>query len=426
MFSNIQFFLDDDLIYYTNFANRKRLCLLKEFEKKIFEQTHDNNSHVDFNRTYETIIVNFYFRKLNNRLHRYIAHCHQCNLCQTKRHASYDNLNLIVSSSILFYIVCFDFILAFSKRQEMNVALTTTCMFSKKSMIMIDKNTYSAKDWIDVMIDDLVNWEMSRAFIHDKDKKFLFVFWKTIFKKLSVQYLAFVVYHSQINDQSERTNQIVEIVLRYILTINLDLDWMTFLSIIRARLNNFFNTSIDLSFNEIIMKFKTRDSFALLKHDEFSKNWLKRKTINVIKTEIVIVWVNLTTKIVYDKHHKFLKLKMSDQVFLRLHKRYFLSFVKSSKLSIQRIESFKILEKKSNLTYKLDILKNWKIHFVIFIAHLESILNDDDLYDRERSSHSKSIVEFNKNWHDYEVESLLKHRIKRYDRDKSMFEYLIR
>ena len=54
------------------------------------------------------------------------------------------------------------------------------------------------------MIDDLANWEMSRAFIHDKDKKFLFVFWKTIFKKLSVQFLVFAIYHSQTNDQSER------------------------------------------------------------------------------------------------------------------------------------------------------------------------------------------------------------------------------
>ena len=174
------------------------------------------------------------------------------------------------------------------------------------------------------------------------------------------------------------------------------------------------------------MRFKTRDSFALLRHDESSKNWLKRKTINVIETKVVIVWINLTIKIIYDKHHKSLKLKIDDQVFLRLHKEYFLSFVKFSKLSIQRIESFKILEKKNDLTYKLDILKNWKIHFVIFIAYLELIFNDDDLYDRERSSHSKSIVEFNKNWHDYEVESLLKHRIKRYDRDKSMFEYLVK
>ena len=214
--------------------------------------------------------------------------------------------------------------------------------------------------------------------------------------------------------------------MRYALIVNLDLDWVTFLSILRTRLNNLFSASIDLSSNEIIMRFKIRDSLALFRHDESLKNWLKRKTINVIETKVVIAWINLTIKIIYDKHHKSLKLKIDDQVFLRLHKEYFLFFVKFSKLSIQRIESFKILERKSDLTYKLDILKNWKIHFVIFIAHLESIFNDDDLYDRERSSHSESIVEFNKNWHDYEVENLLKHLIKRYDRDKSMFEYLVK
>ena len=146
MFSNIQFSLDDDFIYYTNFANRKKLCLFKKFEKNIFDQAHDNNSHVDFNTTYETIIVNFYFRKLNNRLYRYITYCHQCNLCQTKRHALYDNLKFIVNSSILFHIVCFDFILVLSKRQKMNVALTTTCKFSKKFIIITNKNFYFIKD----------------------------------------------------------------------------------------------------------------------------------------------------------------------------------------------------------------------------------------------------------------------------------------
>ena len=134
----------------------------------------------------------------------------------------------------------------------------------------------------------------------------------------------------------------------------------------------------------------------------------------------------MTIKIIYDKHHKFLKLKINDQVFFRLHKKYFLSFVKFSKLSIQRIEFFRILEKKSDLTYKLDILKIWKIHFIIFIAHLESIFNEDDFYHRERSSYLKSIIEFNKNWYDYEVENLLKYRIKWYDREKLMFEYLIK
>ena len=33
---NIQFYLVDDLLYFTNFLNKIRLYLSKKFEKKIF------------------------------------------------------------------------------------------------------------------------------------------------------------------------------------------------------------------------------------------------------------------------------------------------------------------------------------------------------------------------------------------------------
>ncbi len=108
----IQFTLNDELIYFINYAQRKRLCLSKKFEKEIFEQIYDDNYHANFLRTYEAITINFYFRKLTKQLKRYIAHCCQCNMCQIKRHQSYDNLNLIISPLVLFYTMSFDFILA--------------------------------------------------------------------------------------------------------------------------------------------------------------------------------------------------------------------------------------------------------------------------------------------------------------------------
>ena len=132
MFSGIQFSINDDLIYYIDFVNRKRLCLFKKFEKEIFEQIHDRNHHAEFIKTYEVILINFYFRKLSNRLQRYIAHCRECNLCQIKRHQSYDNLNSIISPSISYYTMSFDFILSLSFNQKMNAILSTTCKFFKK------------------------------------------------------------------------------------------------------------------------------------------------------------------------------------------------------------------------------------------------------------------------------------------------------
>ena len=81
LFSNIQFSIDDDLTYYIDFVNRKKLCLFKKFKRKIFKQIHNRNYHAEFIKTYEVISINFYFHKLSNRLQRYIIHYRKCNLC---------------------------------------------------------------------------------------------------------------------------------------------------------------------------------------------------------------------------------------------------------------------------------------------------------------------------------------------------------
>ncbi len=75
MFFKIQFILNDKLIYFINYAQRKRLYLFKEFEKEIFKQVYNNNYYASFLRIYETITTNFYFRKLIKRLKQYIAYC---------------------------------------------------------------------------------------------------------------------------------------------------------------------------------------------------------------------------------------------------------------------------------------------------------------------------------------------------------------
>ena len=276
------------------------------------------------------------------------------------------------------------------------------------------------------MMNDLVDWDISRAFIHDRDRKFLFDFWKIVFKKLSVEFLISTIYHSQIDEQSERTNQIVEIALKYTLTNNLDLNWVVFLLTLRARLNNLSNAVIDLSLNEVIMNFKIRDSLALLKFDKEDKKWLQKRAINRTKIEIAIVWANIRAKIIYDRHHRSLVLQSGDRVYLRLHKSYSLSFVKFVKLFIQRVGFFRILERKNNLVYKLNLLKNWKIHSIIFVVNLEFVSKGENSYDRSALDHLESIFEFNQKWHVYEIEKLIEYRMRRYDREILIFEFLVR
>lgn len=166
------------------------------------------------------------------RLRIYIAHCSQCQVNQTKRHRFYDELQSIVSLAISFHIVFMNFVIALSSSRNYNVLLIVTCKFTKKILLLLEIDTWDVVKWVDAMIVALIDydWEVSKIIIFDRNSKFMLEFWKIVFIKSKTIMLTSIAYHSQIDDQSKRTNQIIEIVLRYHLIATLDDEWIDILS----------------------------------------------------------------------------------------------------------------------------------------------------------------------------------------------------
>ncbi len=138
---------------------------------------------------------------------------------------------------------------------------------------------------------------------------------------------------------------------------------------------------------------------------------VRRDVVNVID------FVNVRAKMIYDDHHKSMTFNSEDKVFLRLHHEYSLSKKSNFKLSNQRANSYTIIRKIENAAYELNLSENSRIHFVIFIAQLESA-SDSNSYNRARLINSE-FVEV----HDdtaikksFEVERILKKRNRKYDK----------
>ena len=93
---------------------------------------------------------------------------------------------------------------------------------------------------------------MFKTIIFDRDRKFMFDFWVTMFRILSVRLLFFTTYHSQTNDQSKKINQILKIALRFVISLlNNFANWFDLmLKFQRVFNNNVVN--IDHTFNEIV------------------------------------------------------------------------------------------------------------------------------------------------------------------------------
>ncbi len=132
-----------------------------------------------------------------------------------------------------------------------------TCKFSKRIFMISEKINWKAKNWAMTLLNrlNIMNWELSKAIILNRDLKFLAELWKTIFDKLEVNFLYSTTYHSQSDNQSKRTNQIIEIDLRFhLFEMKNSKNWSFCLSIIQCHMNNTI-CFLDKISNEIVYDF---------------------------------------------------------------------------------------------------------------------------------------------------------------------------
>ena len=221
----IRFRNRDGLLYFTSgLAGSERLCIPESMEAEVFHQAHDLTHHGGFMRTYDRPRHSVYVRSMVKRLKAYIAHCPECQVNQTKRHPGYGELTPIVSPAIPFHTIAMDFIVALPLSRGMNVLLTITCKFTKKILLVPGHDTWTAVEWgvkvIVVLVDH--DWGIPHASFSDRDSKFMSDFWKAVFRKLRTAILTFTAWHPQTDGQSERTNQTIEIALRFHVTAHPD------------------------------------------------------------------------------------------------------------------------------------------------------------------------------------------------------------
>jgi hypothetical protein len=426
----LSFKLNDDLIYRTDQVFIKhayefrRLCISFNIISDILHIAHSDN-HSGFVKCFNIVFSSWYIHDLFKHLREYLRHCSQCQIFQTRRHKSYDALQSILISNVLFHTITIDFILALSRfiPNNFDTVMFTICKFSKRITLIPENVTWSAKQWALVLLErlELMNWGLSKTIISNRDSKFLIELWKTIFDRLDVKLLYSIVYHPQTDEQSKRTNQSVEIVLRYHLIISIK-NWSSHLFIIQFYMNNSTFTTTEKSSNEIVYGFISVNSLDMTKDIiAFDSIRIRKKIANIL------AWTQMQMKSQYDRKHQYLNMRIDDYALLRLHKEYNISATKilEKKLSQQYADLFRILKKVRNLAYRLKISNHWRIHSVIFVTQLESMSNPiKDSYSRSRPKESGPVkmkedtvkIKF------YEIDRLIDRRITA----RRETEYLVR
>lgn len=405
----IRFKLRNDLVYYVSGDGRERLCIPHSMEKEVFHMAHDLSNHGGFHRTYDRLSSSVYVQQLAKRLRNYIAHCPECQVFQTTRHSPYGSLNPIVTPSIPFHTLAMDFVVELPVIDGHDVLLTMTDKFTKKVLLLSGQNTWNAVDWANAVIVALYehDWGIPRSFISDRDSKFMSVFWKTIFERLGVTFLTSTAYHPQTDGQSERTNQTVEIALRYY--IGRDINWRKALPFISAILNNSTNAATGFAPNELAYGFRVNDNVNLLE-DLPQQDFEKLRLLKREAADDAISFANAMTKARYDSRHTPMEFRVGDKAYLNLHHGYEIPGQGNHKLHQQRVGPFEILRKVGYLAYELKLSPIMRIHPVVSVAQLEPYPGEDP-YQRPRPTNPPPVVDEDRPDDSYEIEKILEKRI---------------
>src|SRR5450755_636517 len=238
---------------------------------------------------------------------------------------------------------------------------------------------------------------------------------------------AITAYHPQSDGQFKRTNQTVEIALRYALTRHPVKDFTDFLPAFKRTFNSSRNATTGRSPDEMIYGFNLNDSFGIVTDSPVQNLETERKMFQQ-EIQDSIAYANLSMKWRYDKRHIPFLLSPGDQAYLNLHNGYRIPGIKNKKLSVQRVGPFKVKRRISPLAYELELPSNMKIHPVISVTHLEPAPLDNDPFSRPHDNHPPPVEEQNLNaeWQAFEIETLLDRRFRRYGRGKKIIEYLVK
>ncbi len=151
---------------------------------------------------------------MRKTIDQYIQNCYICQRSKTSRNKSNDLLQSLSISEQRWQNIVMNFIIDLSDLYDYNAILTVICRLLKERhyiSCIIDDEDITVEKTAEMLL-QWIYWthNLSSFIVFNRDSQFIFILWKSLCKRLSISLQLFIVYHLQINDQSERVNQNVE------------------------------------------------------------------------------------------------------------------------------------------------------------------------------------------------------------------------
>ncbi len=371
-------------------------------QMNLIRKIHDQSlvDHSDILRTVKIIKRNYYWSFMRKMIDRYIQNCYICQRSKTSRDKSNDLLQPLSISEQRWQDIAMNFIIDLSDSSEYNAILTIICKLSKERHY-ISCITENEDITVEKTAEMLIQWvyqthDLSSFIVSDRDSQFTFILWKSLCKRLGINLRLSTVYHSQIDDQSERVNQNVKRYLRFFCSYMQD-DWSKWLLMIEFVDNNVLFSVIFLIFFFMNKSFHSHMSFDsdIIEYESTRErlqiDQVKNISEQMNKTLIFACEALIKTRKQMmnqaNKHRKKINYKIESKMFL--NERNIVTARSFKKLDDKMLGFFINLDFVDS-SYKLKLSETMRIHDVFHSDLLRFIV--DDFLPGQKNEPLESIV----------------------------------
>jgi hypothetical protein len=214
--------------------------------------------------------------------------------------------------------------------------------------------------------------------VSDRGPQFTSKFWEKIHESMDTKLNFSLGYHPQTNDQTERTNEILEDMLRAC-TLKYEKSWDKSITYAEFLYNNIYQASIKMTPFEALYGGHCRTPLFWSQTGEsqvFGPEVLKdaERQVHMIMENLKVA--QSCQKSYANKRRRDLSIEVGDFVYLKLSPmRGFRRFKVKGKLAQRYVGPFQILDRKGEVAYQLELPPQLSdVHGVFHVSQLKKCL----------------------------------------------------
>ena len=202
--------------YYTY---QGRIVVPGTMRQEVIAQHHSTvvAGHFGWERTLNLVSRHFWWPQMREDVQKYVQTCASCQQSKAANHKPFGLLNPLEIPDSRWHTVTMDFIMDLPRSANGNDAiLVLVDKLTKYVHLVPTVKTCTSEDVARLFLTHVFQYHgFPRVIISDRDTRFTAELWRHFCKKLGIQPRFSTAFHPQTDGQTERTNRVLEEVLRH-------------------------------------------------------------------------------------------------------------------------------------------------------------------------------------------------------------------